>query len=161
MRIDTKQISILGSMWTIRSATKEEEPRFEKTGGDGFCDSSTRNIVILDIPDDECTIADIPAYARQCIRHEIIHAFFHESGLWVNSNNTDAWAMNEEMVDWIALQHEKLHDAFRQAGALDDTIADLSVPIVVDGKEFSDLVAKLINNDERFVSKAVRGGSNV
>lgn len=132
MKLDTKQISILGSLWKIRSATKEEEPRFEKTGGDGFCDSSTREIVILDMPDDECTIADIPAYARQCIRHEIIHAFFHESGLWVNSDSTDVWAMNEEMVDWIAIQHEKLHEAFRQAGALDDPTYKAPKPVMID-----------------------------
>ena len=119
MKIETKQINILGSLWTIKSATDAEEPRFEKENCDGFCDCTTKEIVIKDRPAEECTIADIPAYIRCCLRHEITHAFLRESGLWHNATGTDAWPMNEEMIDWIAIQHEKLHDAFRQAGALD------------------------------------------
>ena len=38
-------------------------------------------------------------YTKSCLRHEIAHAFLHESGLSSNSE----WAMNEEIVDWIAL----------------------------------------------------------
>lgn len=131
MRIDTKQISILGSIWTIRSATDTEEPRFKKESCDGFCDSSTREIVILDMPAEECTIADIPSYVRHCLRHEITHAFFKESGLLHTSCSVDSWAVNEEMVDWIAAQHEKLHEAFRQAGALGERgISELIGPKV-------------------------------
>ena len=47
-------------------------------------------------------------------RHEIIHAFLFESGLAENS----AWAQNEEMVDFFAIQFPKLLKAFETAGAL-------------------------------------------
>lgn len=120
MKIETKQISILGSMWTIRSATKEEEPRFEKEECDGFCDRSVKEIVIQDMPDESYTVSDKQAWLRHVLRHEIVHAFMYESGLSECSAKADAWAMNEEMIDWIAAQHENLHEAFRHAGALDE-----------------------------------------
>jgi hypothetical protein len=42
----------------------------------------------------------------------------YESGLAENSNDIDQWAENEEIIDWIAIQHKKLHKAFEEAGAL-------------------------------------------
>ena len=49
------------------------------------------------------------------IRHEIIHAFLFESGLAQNTNDVESWAMNEEMVDWLAIQFPKLLKAFKEA----------------------------------------------
>lgn len=53
---------------------------------------------------------DLPA----TLRHEIIHAFLFESGLWVNSNSVECWAMNEEMIDWIAIQYPKISKVFKK-----------------------------------------------
>lgn len=46
----------------------------------------------------------IELLSDKTLRHEIVYAFLHESGLSSNSE----WAMNEEIVDWIALQLPKI-----------------------------------------------------
>ena len=55
---------------------------------------------------------------KTTLRHEIVHAFLGESGLSANSNETDAWARNEEMVDWIAIQGPKIWKAWKEVGAV-------------------------------------------
>ncbi len=55
---------------------------------------------------------------KATLRHEIVHAFLGESGLSANSNESDAWARNEEMVDWFALQGPKIYKAWQEAGAV-------------------------------------------
>ena len=56
---------------------------------------------------------------KSTLRHEIVHAFLHESGLSASAGHCDfAWAKNEEMVDWIALQGEKIYAAWKKANAL-------------------------------------------
>lgn len=56
---------------------------------------------------------------KQTLRHEIVHAFFDESGLASSSLGIDGpWAKNEEMVDWFALQGPKIYKAWQEAGAI-------------------------------------------
>mgnify|MGYP006920286833 CR=1 FL=1 len=45
-------------------------------------------------------------FLRTTLLHELIHGFLFESGL--NSESTDDWAENEEMIDWFALQFKKI-----------------------------------------------------
>ena len=53
------------------------------------------------------------------LRHEIVHAFFNESGLMDSSlQYSGGWAKNEEMVDWIASQFNKIMECFKAAGCL-------------------------------------------
>ena len=59
-------------------------------------------------------VSDWAAIRRQTLRHEIVHAFFLESGLGSESD----YAQNEELVDWIARQGPKLYRAWAEAGAL-------------------------------------------
>jgi len=55
---------------------------------------------------------------KETLRHEIVHAFLFECGLSACSGYADHWAKNEEMVDWIAIQGPKIHEAWKKAGAL-------------------------------------------
>lgn len=98
---------------------------FEKmeNGMGGFCDPDLKKIEILRLN----TIEEWKQESREKIaereklflRHEIVHAFFNESGIRDNSSHVDApWAKNEEMVDWIAIQGEKIYKAWKEAGAL-------------------------------------------
>ncbi len=49
------------------------------------------------------------AYRKRTLRYEIMHAFLNESGLSDSSNQYGgAWAKNEEMVDWFAIQSPKI-----------------------------------------------------
>ena len=52
------------------------------------------------------------------LRHEIVHAYLYESGLRENSEKQYAWADNEEMVDWFAIQGPKIFKTYKELGVL-------------------------------------------
>lgn len=54
---------------------------------------------------------------KQCLRHEIIHAFMFESGLGANWEHKPI-GHEETTVDWIAAQFPKLLEVFEKVGAL-------------------------------------------
>lgn len=112
-------VNILGQKWTILSGTRKQYP--ELSDRDGSTDASARTIYVhhTSKPPKPHHVQNREQYERRCLRHEIIHAFMYESGLHYSSlRYSGAWAVNEEMVDWIAIQHEKLHTAFIEAGAI-------------------------------------------
>ena len=110
-----KVIGILGTPYTIYFNSSESEMA---AGADGCMDQSLRIIRIAQLEPGKNTIQDIESYKKKILRHEIIHAFLYESGLWSNSGSVEAWATNEEMTDWIAIQSPKLFQAFKEAGCL-------------------------------------------
>ena len=107
------RIDIMGSAWEIVEQTELEDPRL--AGNDGLCDWTTRRIVIRKDMDGD--LANMERHTRKVKRHEIIHAFLLECGLDGNSNAADAWARNEEMVDWFAHLGPKINKVWREAGA--------------------------------------------
>ena len=110
----TTKINILGSEWTITERSEAEDKNLENA--DGYCDWTTRTIVIE--REITGTLGDMEKYIRKVKRHEIVHAFLEESGLAECAAATDAWARNEEMVDWLARIGPKLYEAWRAADAL-------------------------------------------
>lgn len=46
---------------------------------------------------------------NEVLRHEVIHAFFHECGL-------DDYCNNEELVYWLAMQFPKMLKVFQELG---------------------------------------------
>ena len=108
------KINILGSEWTIVERPEAEDKRLD--GCDGYCDWTTREIVVE--REMQGNLGDMEAYIRKVKRHEIVHAFLEESGLAECSDTSDAWAMNETMVDWIARMGEKIYKAWSDAGAI-------------------------------------------
>lgn len=111
---DDKVVNILGSKWTIKEQSAKDNPILETC--DGYCDWTVKQLVIG--REVNGTLGDMEAYIRKVLRHEIVHAFLFESGLYESSGQTDAWAKNEEMIDWIARQGPKIYDAWKEAGAL-------------------------------------------
>ncbi len=112
-------VDILGVRYTIERRDAKDDPALGDRC-DAYHDSSVRRIVVGIFKKEADSIADIAVYERECLRHEIIHAFLYQSGLDGSAlAPRQAWATNEEMVDWFAIQHEKIHAAFLQAGALD------------------------------------------
>lgn len=96
-------INILGSEWTVRICTEEEEPRLKDVSG--FTDWTSRLIVVGTMPED--TTLDYPyTFMRKILRHEVIHAMMFESGLMDNWEHRDG--QDEAVVDWIAIQLPKL-----------------------------------------------------
>ena len=108
------KINILGSDGTIIERPEAEDKRLD--GCDGYCDWTTREIVVE--REMQGNLGDMEAYIRKVKRHEIVHAFLEESGLAECSGTSDAWAMNETMVDWIARMGEKIYKAWSDAGAI-------------------------------------------
>lgn len=117
--MEKRTVNILGSEWTILFGTESQFPNLK--GNDGYTDSSIRCMVIDDMSASENDVAakkDMASYQKQVIRHEIVHAFMFESGLDSCSESHNHWAINEEMVDWFAIQLPKIIDACREALAL-------------------------------------------
>ena len=109
------KVNILGSEWNVKFGNEKEYPNL--TNVDGYTDLSTREIVVDDMEALKGQIgakADLESYQKQVVRHEIIHAFLLESGLDSNSNSADSWAVNEEMVDWFAIQSRKIFKVFNE-----------------------------------------------
>jgi hypothetical protein len=110
------KVSILGTEYTIEFNTEEEEPRLETA--DGLMDFSVKKICIGIFEPDADSVEDIQAYTRKVLRHEIIHAYFYESGVWDMSGSSEAWARDETITDWFAIQAPKMLKTFQEAGAL-------------------------------------------
>lgn len=83
---------------------------------DGYCDWTTREIVVE--REIAGNLGDMDSYIRKVKRHEIVHAFFAECGLYECSGATDAWALNETMVDWIARMGARIYKAWQDADAI-------------------------------------------
>lgn len=110
----TLKIDILGTEYELVESNEKEDCRL--VDADGYCDTSIKKCVIDDMSNaGENSKQDLPSYQKQVKRHELIHAFLHESGLSVSS-----WADNEEMVDWFAIQFPKMLRAFKVAGCSED-----------------------------------------
>ena len=107
------KVNILGSEWSVVFGTEKKYPNLSEM--DGYADFSTHQIVIDTMEKADGQIGskgDMTAYKKQVIRHEIIHAFLYESGLEACSATSDNWALNEEMVDWFAIQSPKIFKLF-------------------------------------------------
>lgn len=117
------KLNILGTEYTITVKKYDEDEAFERRSIDGYCDDWTKQIVVCDMSTyrgwEHEPPKTIAAAQKETMRHEIVHAFLSESGLGDSALSPDcAWAKNEEMVDWFALQGPKIYMAWQEAGAV-------------------------------------------
>ena len=112
-----KTVNILGTKYAIKYAKASDDSNIGN-GVDAYCDWTGKKIVLQDPEEADGNLADMDAYWRKTLRHEIIHAFLFESGLAQNSFQTDAWAQNEEMIDWLAFMGPKIINAWEEAECL-------------------------------------------
>ena len=116
------KIDVLGTKYEIIRVKNGQDEYMEKMHFGGYCDGTMKRIKLLDLK----TVPDwqnesqyrISEQEKETLRHEIIHAFLNESGLEWNSHACDAWAKNEEMVDWFAIQTPKMLKVFKAADCL-------------------------------------------
>lgn len=111
-----KKINVLGTEYTIEYLKKEEDQYLKKGTVDGYCDQSSKRIV-LRAKDETDELDDYSVYLKKNTRHEIVHAFLFESGFGSNFQHT-AWGHEETMVDWIAYQFPKMLQVFKDAECL-------------------------------------------
>lgn len=110
------KVKILGTEYEIVMNVEEKDYPILKDA-DGYADFTIKKIVIKKLVQDGESYEDLELWQRKTLRHEIVHAFLYESGLWQNSFKD--WARNEEMTDWIALQFTKVLEVFIQVGAIE------------------------------------------
>lgn len=113
-------VSIMGTCYDIRFVDEYPE-RLKSVGeyADGLFNRCNREIYILKNKDKDFTDEGRKRHMNCVLRHEIIHAYLEESGLSANSNMISAWAQNEEIVDWLAIQSSKIFATFQEVGCLD------------------------------------------
>lgn len=108
------QVTILGTPYKI-VVLSEEDYQYNRDV-DGWCDAFAKEILIFNYKQDAESVKDLVGYQKKVLRHEIVHAFLYESGLWQNAYGSKCWARNEEMVDWLAIQIPKIYEAYKEAG---------------------------------------------
>lgn len=109
------KIDILGTKYNIiLDADIKDYPKLKDLNG--YTDPSTKEIVVAKFIEDGFTVANGEDCIKKVLRHELVHAFLYESGL----NGQSDWARNEEMVDWIALQFEKMLNVFIKTKAINE-----------------------------------------
>lgn len=121
--VSVEKVNVLGTEYKITVKKYDEDEAFARRSIDGYCDSWTKQIVVCDMSTCKGWEHEPPETAKEAqkeaLRHEIVHAFFDESGLGDSSMNPDmAWAKNEEMVDWFAIQGPKIYKAWLEVCAI-------------------------------------------
>lgn len=93
-------LSILGVTYTVKFLKDKD---FPKAGYDGLCNSVSKTILIR--------LKKDKTLQNEVLRHEIIHAFFHESGLTNYEND-------EVLVEWVAMQFLKIKEVIDKSEVL-------------------------------------------
>lgn len=121
--MEKKTVNILGTEYTIETRKISEDKVLKDNQYGGYCCDDEPLIVIADTDEKEYfedyNEKEKELWISKTLRHEITHAFFNESGLQSSSNPCEeAWARNEEMVDWFAIQSPKIFKVFQELNIL-------------------------------------------
>lgn len=109
-------VDILGERYKVSIHKVSEDDYMKKNNLDGYCNTTSKEIVIADLKDlySDWTDVERTKYLKRLVRHELLHAFLGESGLEESAYpSPESWAKNEEMVDWFAIQFPKILEAYR------------------------------------------------
>lgn len=108
-----KTVNILGTEYKIiYKDSKDDSILDDKQAYTNFL---TKEIVMRTNLD-ELTESEQAIRDKRTLRHEILHAYLYESGLDLESS----WAREEEMIDFFAIQFEKIHKTYKNIGALEN-----------------------------------------
>jgi len=107
------KINILGTDYEIRKASEKEYPKLSVMNANGLAELYSKELIINAEmnPNSGQEFANFKGFENKVVRHEIIHAFFRESGL------VD-YTTDEDLVNWIALQFPKMLKVFREADCI-------------------------------------------
>lgn len=109
-----KNVNILGTEYIIEFSSPADNEMLRQRNG--YCDKTTKKIVI-DADSSGSDLGNYSVFLKKLLRHEIIHAFFDESGLAENYEHPEI-GVEETMVDWIAIQFPKMLEVFQQADCI-------------------------------------------
>lgn len=107
------QLNILGTEYGYKINSRDNDPMLDEA--DGYCNPHSKVIVVVDengyrkeASDSDDSIKDL---ANRVSRHEIVHAYFAESGL-------REYCDDEQLVDWIAWQFPRMLKTIKEVGAI-------------------------------------------
>lgn len=104
------KVNILGQEYEIFNVKNARaNPKLDDASG--YVELWSKKIFLDNFKDDDQTVEKPELYKKKVLRHEIVHAFLHESGC-------AEFAMDEKLVDWIAIQAPKMFEAMKSVGAL-------------------------------------------
>lgn len=107
--MENRKVNILGTGYEIR-----DESNLNKTQLDGLHEQYAKRIDIRPT-EDMLTNDDNKNLKKlrydEVVRHEIMHAFFVESGL-------EDYCANEQLVNWFAIQSPKIFKVFQELDIL-------------------------------------------
>lgn len=118
-----KKVNILGQTYTVEIKKYNQDIEFKEKELSGYCSVFDKRIVV-------CDMGTYPGYdqshpeinknsTNETLRHEIVHAFLYESGLDSCSHTlNNNWGLDEEIVDWFAIQSPKIYKVFEQLNIL-------------------------------------------
>jgi len=102
------KIEILGTEYDLIMVDKNHDCS-QKRKRCGEIDFQKKEIIIVEFDEDDKSAKEWGI--KNTKRHEIIHGFFYESGLYEYSND-------EKLVEWLTLQFSKISKAFDKTGAI-------------------------------------------
>lgn len=106
-----KKINVLGTAYTLAHTAYTKDPLLINNAG--YCDRSSKRIVIASsYTPSASACANSDVMRAETIRHELVHAFFIESG-------HERWSCDEDLVEWIAIQFPKMLTAMDAAGGIE------------------------------------------
>ena len=125
-------VNVLGTEYRVEMRDHNDDPSFTEDDSSAYCYCDAKLIVVgnlLTFPAATGTAASKEEGSTihgaciegECValRHELIHAFLNESGLrWDSHAHSGAWAKNEEMIDWFAIQSPKIFATYKELGIL-------------------------------------------
>lgn len=104
------KLNILGQEYELIMLSEEEFPKLKSMNASGLAELYSKQLIINkdDTIPNESTYENLDAYIDKVIKHEIIHAYFHEAGLM-------DYCKDELLVDWLALQIPKIIKTINKA----------------------------------------------
>ena len=103
--------NILGTEYQVNIKERKEDTKLDTS--DGYTDVTAKKIIVVNVETekDENSVEDVLYFQKKIIRHETLHALFHESGL-------EDWYADENLVDYLALQIPKIIKVWKDLNAL-------------------------------------------
>lgn len=94
-------IDVLGTLYHVYECKADE---MQDKDNYGECDRYSKTILInITLLNAEDSVTDVLEVKKKIIRHEVIHAFFHEAGL-------DCYSEDEVLVDALSILYPKIRD---------------------------------------------------
>ena len=114
----TYVVNVLGTDYSVFLDVPENDDPMLGGVCSGYCDKTAKRIVVVG----EMKASELDnwsVYRKECLRHELIHAFMFESGIDGNMTwDIEGQEHPEGLVGWLAIQFPKIVKAFREVGAL-------------------------------------------